>query len=73
MKHFYDFGYYFSRKDSGSIRVTTNEALDTDDVNSCIEYAYKNNLLEEEYVDNILYVDELTENEARDMGFFDVE
>lgn len=68
-KYYYDFGYFFSRKDSGSIRVTTTEPLDTDDTDNCIAYALKNKLIEDEYADNIVYISELTEEEARDMGF----
>ena len=68
-KHYYDFGYFFSRKDSGSIRVTTTEPLDTDDIDECITYASNHHLIENEYVDNIVYVSELTEQEAKDMGF----
>lgn len=30
-KYYYDFGYFFSNKDSGSLRVTTTEPLDADD------------------------------------------
>lgn len=70
-KHYYDFGYFFSRKDSGSLRVTTDTELDTENVDSCIEYACNNNLIDKSYADNIIYVEELSEADARDMGFFD--
>lgn len=72
-KYYYDFGYFFSRKNSGSIRVTTNEPLNVDDVDACVEYAYKNDLIEEEYIDNIIYVNNLTKEEAIEMGFEDVD
>ena len=70
-KHYYDFGYFFSRKDSGSLRVTTETELDTENVDSCITYACNNNLIDKSYADNIIYVEELSENDAREMGFFD--
>ena len=72
-KFYYDFGYFFSRKNSGSIRVTTNEPLNVDDIDACVEYAYKNDLIEEEYIDNIIYVNNLTKEEAIEMGFEDVD
>ena len=72
-KYYYDFGYFFSRKDSGSIRVTTNEPLNTDNIDVCVEYAYENDLIEEDYIDNIIYVNELTKEEAIEMGFEDVD
>lgn len=72
-KHYYDFGYFFSSKDSGSIRVTTTEPLDTEDIDACVAYALENDLMEDEYAENIIYVEELTEEDARDMGFFDDE
>lgn len=71
IKHYYDFGYFFSRKDSGSLRVTTETELDTEDIDSCIKYACDNNLIDKSYADNIIYVEELSESDARDMGFFD--
>ena len=72
-KYYYDFGYFFSRKNRGSIRVTTNEPLNVDDIDACVEYAYKNDLIEEEYIDNIIYVNNLTKEEAIEMGFEDVD
>ena len=36
IKHYYDFGYFFSRKDSGSLRVTTETKLDTEDIDFCV-------------------------------------
>lgn len=69
MKHYYDFGYFFNRKDSGSIQITTTEKLDTNDIDECVNYALKNNMLEEDYADNIIYIEELTESDAKDMGF----
>lgn len=72
-KYYYDFGYFFNRKDSGSIRVTTNEPLNTNDIDACVEYAYENDLIEEDYIDNIIYVNELTKEEAIEMGFEDVD
>lgn len=68
-KHYYDFGYFFSNKDSGSIRMTTSKSLDTDDIDGCVIYALKNKLMEDEYANNIVYVEELTEEEASRMGF----
>lgn len=49
MKYYYDFGYFFSNKDSGSLRVTTTEPLDADDTDGCVEYALEHNLIDEEY------------------------
>ena len=43
--------------------------LDTDDIDECVTIALANNALDEDYADNIVYVEELTEDEARDMGF----
>lgn len=68
-KHYYDFGYFFSRKDSGSIMVTTLKQLDTENVDSCVDYAFKHNLIEVDYVDNINYIEELSIQEAKEMGF----
>lgn len=68
-KYYYDFGYFFSNKDSGSLRVTTTEPLDADDTDECVEYALKHNLIDEEYAGNIIYVEQLTKEDARDMGF----
>ena len=72
-KYYYDFGYFFRRNDSGSIRVTTNEPLNADDIDACVKYAYENDLIEEDYIDNIIYVNELTKEEAIEMGFEDVD
>lgn len=68
-KYYYDFGYFFSTKDSGSLRVTTTEPLDENDTEACVRYALENDLIEEEYAENIIYVTELTEEDARGMGF----
>lgn len=68
-KYYYDFGYFFSNKDSGSLRVTTTEPLDADDTDGCVEYALEHNLIDEEYAGNIIYVEQLTKEDARDMGF----
>ena len=67
--HYYDFGYFFNRKDSGSCRVTLMCELDTNDVDECVEIALANNALDEEFAGNIVYIEELDEEEARDMGF----
>lgn len=67
--HYYDFGYFFDRKDSGSCRVTLMWELNTDDIDECVEIALANNALDEEFAGNIVYVEELTIDEARDMGF----
>jgi hypothetical protein len=69
MKYYYDFGYFFDRKHSGSIEIITDEELDTENIDECVNYAITNGLLEDEYIDNIIYVTRLTEQEARDMGF----
>ena len=53
--------------------MTTNEPLNVDDIDACVEYAYKNDLIEEEYIDNIIYVNNLTKEEAIEMGFEDVD
>ena len=53
--------------------MTTNEPLNTDDIDACVEYAYENDLIEEDYIDNIIYVNELTKEEAIEMGFEDVD
>lgn len=68
-KYYYDFGYFFSNKDSGSLRVTATEPLDADDTDGCVEYALEHNLIDEEYAGNIIYVEQLTKEDARDMGF----
>ena len=69
-KHYYDFGYFFSRKDSGSLYVTADTALDTDDTDACIEYACNHSLIDKSYADNIIYVEELSESDARDIFQF---
>lgn len=70
-KYYYDFGYFFSRKESGSCRVTLDVDLgDSDiDVDEAISVALKAGELDEEYADNIVYVTKLSEQEAKEMGF----
>lgn len=69
-KFYYDFGYFFNRKDSGSCRVTLNKKLeDIDDVDACVEVALAEKALDEDFADNIIYVEELTFDEAKEMGF----
>lgn len=68
-KYYYDFGYFFNNRDSGSLRVITNKPLDEDDVDECVNYAYKNNLISKEYVNNIIYIEELSKKDAKEMGF----
>ena len=53
--------------------MTTNEPLNADDIDACVKYAYENDLIEEDYIDNIIYVNELTKEEAIEMGFEDVD
>ena len=68
--HYYDFGYFFDRKDSGSCYVKLMFELDDlDDIDECVEIALANNALDEEYAGNIVYIEELSEEEARDFGF----
>lgn len=64
--HYYDFGYFFGRKDSGSCYVKLMCELNTDDIDTCVEIALRNNALDEEFAGNIVYIEELTEEEARD-------
>lgn len=68
-KYYYDFGYFFNNRDSGSLRVITNKLLDEDDVDECVNYVYKNNLIPKEYVNNIIYIEELSKKDAKEMGF----
>lgn len=69
-KFYYDFGYFFSRKDSGSCRVTLSVDLGDDpDVDDAVDTALKEGALDEEYADNIVYVTKLTTEEAKEMGF----
>lgn len=72
-KYYYDFGYFFSRKDSGSCRVTLDIDLGDGDIDTdeAVNLALKAGQLDEEISDNIVYVNKLTEEEARDMGFFE--
>lgn len=72
-KYYYDFGYFFNRKDSGSCRVTLNIDLGDSniDTDEAVNLALKAGQLDEEISDNIVYVKKLTEKEARDMGFFE--
>ena len=70
-KFYYDFGYFFNRKDSGSCCVTMDVELDVYNMEECVRIALEKGALDEEYADNIVYVEELTEDEARDMGFFE--
>ena len=68
--HYYDFGYFFNRKDSGSCMVKLMFELDNlEDIDECVEIALANNALDEEYAGNIVYIEELTEEEAIDFGF----
>ena len=67
-KHYYDFGYYFSNKDSGSIYIITEKLLDTDDIDECVKYVFSKKLIYKSYINNIVYIEELSEEEAKDMG-----
>lgn len=66
-KYFYDFHYFFSRGDSGSYIVAFNNQLDINDEERCIEVAVEVGAIPEEYADNIDFIDELTEEEAREI------
>ena len=68
-KYYYNFGYFFNRKDSGTLRIITNEFLNENDIDECIIYALKHKLIPEEYADNIIYIEGIEENEAKEMGF----
>ena len=69
-KFYYDFGYFFNRKDSGSCRVTLSVDLgDNIDVDEAVSVALKEGALDEEFADNIIYVESLTKEEAIEMGF----
>lgn len=68
-KHYYDFMYFFSTKDSGSIHVITDTQLDIDSIEDCVEYAIKHHLIDKMYAQNIINVDELTRTEAIERGF----
>ena len=69
-KHYYDFGYFFDAKNSGSCRVVLSEELEEDiDIADAINMALDEGSLDEDYADNILYVDHLSPLEASDMGF----
>ena len=68
-KYYYEFGYFFNNKDSGSLHVITNKPLDEDDVDECVNYAYNNGLISKEYVNNIIYIEELSKKDAKEMGF----
>lgn len=64
-KYYYYFEYFFSRKDSGSYVVITDDKLDTDDVDECVNYALDHVLLPDMYTDNILSIEEMTEDEIK--------
>lgn len=68
-KHYYLFHYFFNDKDSGSLKVMTNEQLDIDDIDACVNTALIHNLISEEYASNIDEIEELSENEAKEMNF----
>lgn len=61
---FYDCGYFFNRKDSGSIFVVAPASLSDDD--DIIDYAVENGIMDDEYADNIVYVEEIDEEEYLD-------
>lgn len=68
-KHYYEFVYFFSNKDSGSIYIATNSPLDVFYTDECIDYAYKHGLLDKEFIDNIVSVDEIDESDAKHLAF----
>lgn len=58
---FYDCGYFFHKKDSGSIFVAAPASLiDEDEI---VDYAVENGIMDDEYADNIIYVEEIDKEE----------
>lgn len=68
-KHYYEFVYFFSKKDSGSIYIATDTTLDVFCTDECIDYAYKHGLLDKEFINNIISVDEIDEVDAKHLAF----
>lgn len=71
-KHYYDFGYFFGSKDSGSILIATDKELDVDDIDESVSYVFKQGLIDEEYIENIIYIEELSKEEYLEMGGKDI-
>lgn len=67
MEHFYDLGYFFSRNDSGSIYRKVDKELDIDDIDESIAYLLEKGLLPKEYANNIIYIEELSQEEFQDL------
>ena len=62
-KHYYDFGYFFCSKDSGSILIAVDKELNEDDIDESVSYVFKQGLIDEEYIENIIYIEELSKEE----------
>ena len=71
-KHYYDFGYFFGSKDSGSILIATDKELNVDDIDESVSYVFKQGLIDEEYIENIIYIEELSKEEYLEMGGKDI-
>ena len=71
-KHYYDFGYFFDRRCSGSILIAVDKELDEDDIDESVSYVFKQGLIDEEYIENIIYIEELSKEEYLEMGGKDI-
>ena len=45
-RHYYDFGYFFGSKDSGSILIAVDKELDEDDIDESVSYVFKQGLID---------------------------
>ncbi len=64
--YFYDFHYFLGRKNGGSFILGFNKELPEDE-DEKIEVAVNAGALPAEYADDINYVDDLTEAEAKEI------
>lgn len=61
-KYYYKVNYFFSRLDSGSFRVITNEELDTD-IDKAILYLESKYLISDYYSNNIVDIESISKEE----------
>lgn len=70
-KYYYELQYFFSRSESGSIGVVTRDKLDTSDIDECILYLDSRYLLNPDYIENIISIEEISKDEYLDKYFIE--
>lgn len=65
-KYFYCF--YFKKENCGAIILAFDKQLDISNIDECINFAFKSGALPKEYVNNIDYIEKLSNEEMKEMG-----